>query len=37
MEITGRFDGARVSSAEELRAVLDSAVERKAVGFSEKN
>lgn len=29
----GRFEGARVSSAEELRAVLDSAVERKAVGF----
>ena len=29
----GRFEGARVSSAEKLRAVLDSAVERKAVGF----
>ena len=29
----GRFEGARVSSSEELRAVLDSAVERKAVGF----
>lgn len=29
----GRFEGARVSSAEELIAVLDSAVERKAVGF----
>ena len=29
----GRFEGARVGSAAELRAVLDSAVERKAVGF----
>lgn len=29
----GRFEGARVGSAVELRAVLDSAVERKAVGF----
>ena len=32
----GRFEGARVSSAEKLRAVLDSAVERKAVGFQRK-
>lgn len=29
----GRFEGARVGSAAELRAVLDGAVERKAVGF----
>ena len=29
----GRFEGARVGSAVELRAVLDGAVERKAVGF----
>ena len=29
----GCFEGARVGSAKELRAVLDSAVERKAAGF----
>ncbi|WP_279221141.1 hypothetical protein [Clostridium sp. OF09-36] len=29
----GRFEGARVGTAEELRAVLDAEMEKKASGF----